>query len=622
METPDQSPARGAYVPPHLRAAARGAATAPPVDQLLPAAQLAPALLAAAAMGADLPTAWEEWGPMMILAGAGPGAARRAAGDDSSSDGDGAYSTLGSIATADVAIRPTAHYGQRAAQRSVEDGEARATRKHPIWAAPQGGRWAFVGNRLVIIAAGPGRDDAYITAYRSPTRGIWRPAGGGDCGMLCATWDDIFAAAFLDRGAVRLALGRDRAGGAGTASAEARFTYDVACVELALGGGDGPAGAPPRSLQHVKLPLSAVIAHFPPHRRDLPARCLSWDGAELQQEGQQRPSPDAGREVMLAVRAALEAAATLEGRAKLRAAFPGPLTGVWASAAALAPGGVVKGHDARLLLLHSPGDDDASEGGALLAAEVTFTDGDTFLQLGPGSVDVDGAGGLVVQLRLFLLLGGGSAQSSQQWRATFSQRGDVDTLLRGGGDGVAYARMGAADGPPLEARAPPARQHAREAEAAAQQLPAGTVRAWRALAVQLDIWTAAAAGATSVLLALPTAQRFTYRRTLNAPQPGGDLPPLILAAKNGALDAVKALLALGADVSVKRAGKASTALAFAVVHDHWEVVEHLILVAGAPLDACTRERATPEALQRLEELAAQSALARGEQAPPARTLRW
>ena len=114
---------------------------------------------------------------MMILAGAGPGAARRAAGDDSSSDGDGAYSTLGSIATADVAIRPTAHYGQRAAQRSVEDGEARATRKHPIWAAPQGGRWAFVGNRLVIIAAGPSRDDAYfisISNSRHLASGRWR----------------------------------------------------------------------------------------------------------------------------------------------------------------------------------------------------------------------------------------------------------------------------------------------------------------------------------------------------------------------------------------------------------------------------------------------------------------
>ena len=59
--------------------------------------------------------------------------------------------------------------------RDIPDIEMQATRKYPIRCRTRAGRdRAYMGNRVVVVAAGPRLDDPIITTYRSPSMRCWR----------------------------------------------------------------------------------------------------------------------------------------------------------------------------------------------------------------------------------------------------------------------------------------------------------------------------------------------------------------------------------------------------------------------------------------------------------------
>ena len=114
-----------------------------------------------------------------------------------------------------------------------------------------------------------------------------------------------------------------------------------------------------------------------------------------------------------------------------------------------------------------------------------------------------------------------------------------------------------------------------------------------------DLWFAASLGDADGFHNMTqgdTADPARVSECLRRPSPFGDMPPLLLACRHGYLPIVEIIHQLSQDpryavlMSVKRAGVESTALAWAAVHEQWEVVRFLLGTANMNIDDSTRSK--------------------------------
>ena len=79
-----------------------------------------------------------------------------------------------SMSTQSVPLARSAHCEERQIVRGIATEEMKATRKYPIRWQDRRGCQQYIGNRVVVVAAGPERGDGISTTYRSPSRRCWR----------------------------------------------------------------------------------------------------------------------------------------------------------------------------------------------------------------------------------------------------------------------------------------------------------------------------------------------------------------------------------------------------------------------------------------------------------------
>ena len=118
-------------------------------------------------------------------------------------------------------------------------------------------------------------------------------------------------------------------------------------------------------------------------------------------------------------------------------------------------------------------------------------------------------------------------------------------------------------------------------------------------AMAYDLWFAASLGDADSFRNMTqgdTVDPAWVSKCLRRPSPLGDMPPLLLACRHGNLRIVEITHQLSQDpryavlMSEKRMGLDSTPLAWAAVHEQWEVVRFLLGTGNVEIDDSTRSK--------------------------------